>query len=158
MGEASDGLKGSQLRLYLSIGASAIALLAFFGIRNFDDLRHTVGIGSSDGSGVADACHAAYEAYHSRQNDDQAAPTGSGWEEAMAAEYHTYAGKLRHAADLTSDGTLKTHLVNRADDAQHIGDWWGSPAHSDQQRPSLMMVLNEPWQKDCRDRGITAPS
>ncbi|WP_441248541.1 hypothetical protein [Kitasatospora sp. McL0602] len=156
---SGEGLTGSRLRLYLGMGASAVALLAFFGIRNFDDLRQAVGYGSGGGSGVADACNVAYEAYHSRENDDQAAPAGSsGWEDARALEYHTYAGKLRQAADLTSDGTLKAHLVNRADDAQHIGEWWGSSARSDQGRPSLMMLMDEPWKKDCVNRGIKAPS
>ncbi|MFD7867936.1 hypothetical protein [Streptomyces sp. NPDC057682] len=158
MGGTSDGLTASQLRVYLSIGASIVALLTFFGIRNFDDLREAVGHGPAGDSGFSDACHAAYEAEHSQENDSRAAPpTGaSGQTEAMARAYRTYALRLRQAADLTSDATLRTDLVNGADDAQHTGDWWESPDHSMENLPAGSRVF-EPWETDCLRRGIHKP-
>ncbi|MFE6977087.1 hypothetical protein [Streptomyces sp. NPDC057682] len=79
--------------MYLGIGASTVALLAFFGISNFDDLRQMVGSGSGSGSGVADACNAAYAAFHGKENDDRSVPVDTGHEQGKAAEFHAYAGK-----------------------------------------------------------------
>ncbi|MFE6977086.1 hypothetical protein [Streptomyces sp. NPDC057682] len=65
---------------------------------------------------------------------------------------------MRQAADLTDEATLKAHLVSRADDVQHIGGWWANPARSEQGEPTLMMLMDDPWKRDCFARGIRDPT
>ncbi|GAA3475575.1 MULTISPECIES: hypothetical protein [Streptomyces] len=140
MAENSDAQKFST---GLGIVVSIIAVLAFFGIKNFDDLKNA---GASDRS---DACNMAIAARDASKIIGEASPAE------VRAKMHQYAQRLLEAVSLTDDKELRASLRESSYGYQAYGD--SLPVTDRSRTKAAFMAAStaeSKWTSLCGDDGL----
>ncbi|MFF8505194.1 hypothetical protein ACF07L_31745 [Streptomyces anulatus] len=110
----SEGSEAQKFSVWLGIVVSGIGILAFFGIKSFDDLK---GVGNAGGSEACDMAVAA------RRSVTTAVPAVS------AAQHDTYAQRLLEAVEATDDEELRGSLREAAYASQGYAAWLRSEGY-----------------------------
>ncbi|WP_314172304.1 hypothetical protein [Streptomyces winkii] len=104
--------EGQKAMAWIGVAASAVAVLAFFGITSFDELRNAI-----DPAGASsDACEQAAKATQELRDKE-----GSNDFDGSEA-FGDYAPKIRSAAGKAGDQKLKSLMLDDADAAEDMAD------------------------------------